>query len=282
MSRVGGRSVLAAAVIVVPVLSATAAWADEEPISVSRHGMGSVEAVVVDRGTKPSIDRELKHAPAVRCVQQKSPNAGGYATDSQFASGAPPTAGAGGWVVRTCSDGRVDTAWVEDLPRFAPVEQLARRATNRMPLPLPAPKFNPSRPSNAGPATLVAIPTWFWIEGWAPVRQRTRAGGVWAEVVATPVEATWDPGDGSPVVRCIGPGTAWTPEAAESACEHTYVRSSAGQPANVYTARVDVTWRVTWRGTGGRSGTLPLMQRQMIFPIAVAERQTVVTVGGPR
>jgi hypothetical protein len=43
---------------------------------------------------------------------------------------------------------------------------------------------------------------------------------------------------------------------------------------------VTVTWQVSWRGVGGRTGTLPLMERQMTFPIAVAERQTVVTVGG--
>lgn len=264
----------------VAVLGVPGVAGADDDVSVVRQRPGWIKTDVVE--SKPLVKAKRKAVSAVRCRQSKSPGAGGYATEAEFASGAPATAGEGGWVVRTCSDGRVDTAWVEDRPLAEPVEQLARRASNRLPLPLPAPKFNPSRPSSAGPATLVAIPTWFWIEGWEPVRQRTQAGGVWAEVVATPVEATWDPGDGSPVVRCVGPGTAWKPGAVESACEYTYVRSSAGQPANVYTARVGVTWRVTWRGAGGRAGSLPLMQRQMTFPIAVAERQTVVTVGGPR
>lgn len=256
------------------------AVAADDPIAVT-HGFGAwIQTEVTDRKTSDVPKRKV--AAVVRCAQSKSDSAGGYATQAQFDSGAPPTDGPGGWVTRQCSDGSLGTAWVSAAPIAEPVEQLARRAMNRMPLPLPAPKFNPSRPSSAGPATLVAIPTWFWTEGWEPVRQRTQAGGMWAEVVATPVEATWDPGDGSPVVRCVGPGKAWKPGTAESACEHTYVRSSAGQPANVYTARVSVTWRVTWRGAGGRAGSLPLMQRQMTFPIAVAERQTVVTVGGTR
>lgn len=261
------------------LLSPGLASADDGPIVVMPGGKAWISTAVTDSGA-PAAPRKAAKRPARTCTQYKSNSAGGYATEEQFASGAYPSAGPGGWVIRRCSDGSLDTAWVPAVPLTATIEQLAKRATNRLPLPLPAPKFNPSRPSSAGPATLVAIPTWFWVDGWEPVRQRTQAGAVWAEVVATPTEATWDPGDGSPLVRCAGPGTAWSPAARASTCEHTYVRSSAGQPANVYTAHVTVTWRVSWRGVGGRTGTLPLMERQMTFPIAVAERQTVVTVGG--
>ena len=266
-------------------LGAPSAHADDrdgDSVAVDRLSFGWISTEVVDGGsaehaTKP---RHTGNESAVRCSQTKSDTAGGYATQAQFDSGAPPTDGLGGWVTRTCSNGTMSMAWVPAESLAEPVEDLARSATNRLPLPLPAPKFNPSRPSSAGPSTLVAIPTWFWMDSWRPVSQRTQAGGVWAEVVAAPVEATWDPGDGSPVVRCAGPGTAWAPSAKDSPCEHTYVRSSAGQPRNAYTARVIVTWRVTWTGSGGRSGTLPLMERQTTFPIAVAERQTVVTMGG--
>lgn len=277
-------AVIAAAMATVAGVGASAAHADGDDgdsVAVDRLSFGWVSTAVEDGGSSPAPTPKPQHGtPVVRCTQTKSDSAGGYADDAEFESGAPAGAGPGGWVIRRCSDGRMDTAWVPVVAPAAAVEQLAQRATNRLPLPLPSPKFNPSRPSSAGPSTLVNIPTWFWVDGWKPVRQRTQAGGVWAEVVATPVEVTWDPGDGSPVVRCAGPGTAWSPDAQESACEHTYVRSSAGEPANVYTARVTVTWKVSWRGAGGRAGTLPLMERQMTFPIAVAERQTVVTVGG--
>ncbi|MGQ0842983.1 MAG: hypothetical protein ACT4QF_02495 [Sporichthyaceae bacterium] len=278
---------LTAALVIVEAVPAHAEGPGDDSVVVDRSQFGWVDTAVVDGGSLPVArkkSRSAPKAPIIRCAQTKSPSAGGYASQSQFDSGAPAT-GAGGWVIRQCSDGRLDTAWVPDVDPAQVaerVEQLARRATSRMPLPLPAPKFNPSWPSSAGPATLVAIPTWFWIDGWKPVSRRTQAGGVWAEVVATPVEATWDPGDGSPVLRCVGPGSAWTPGARESSCEHTYVRSSAGQAMNAYTARVSVTWRITWRGAGGRSGSLPLMERQTTFPIAVAERQTVVTMGRVR
>lgn len=276
----GSAAVLVSASLGFSTPSAVAT-ADDDAIGV-RGGRGWVDTRVADAGAL--ADHPLaatKRKPVVTCVQERSDTAGGYATAAQFKSGAPATDGPGGWVLRTCSDGSVGIAWVPALPRVEPIEQLAQRASNRLPLPLPAPKFNPARPSSAGPATLVAIPTWFWVDGWTPVRQRTQAGGVWAEVTATPVAATWYPGDGSPPVRCRV-NVAWNAQAAPSSCEHTYVRSSAGLPANVYTARVIVTWQVTWHGTGGRSGSLPLMQRQATFPIAVAERQTVVTVGGER
>jgi hypothetical protein len=104
---------------------------------------------------------------------------------------------------------------------------------------------------------------------------------VWAVVTAEPVAATWWPGDGSAPVRCASAGRAWTATTADGTpCTYTYRRSSAAQPNNVYTARVVVSWRVTWRGSGGLSGTLPLMERQTEFPVAVAERQTVIVVGG--
>jgi hypothetical protein len=130
---------------------------------------------------------------------------------------------------------------------------------------------------------LVAIPTWFFLDGWEPVTQRTAAGGTWAQVTAEPVATTWWPGDGSGPVRCAGAGRAWTAtDSAGTPCTYTYRRSSAAQPNNVYLARVVVSWRVTWSGSGGLNGTLPLMERQTTFPIAVAERQTVVVQGGDR
>ncbi len=158
---------------------------------------------------------------------------------------------------------------------------LAQRAVNRLPLPLPEPLFEPRRSSSAGPATLVAISTSFYLSAWAPASQRTQAGSVWAVVSAEPVSATWWPGDGGAPVQCAGAGRAWTdPNATGPRCTYTYTRSSAAEPGNIYTARVTVTWRVSWRGSGGQAGTLPLMQRQSEFPVAVAERQTVVVGGG--
>jgi len=271
---------------VVPVAAAAtalglgqAAWADDGPVHV-HGGNGWIQADVHSAGTLGGTHPKPRRRVARTCTQQKSGDAGGYARSDQF-NGDYPDAGPGGWVIRRCSDGSMDMAYVPAPTRsVAAVEKrLAQDATNRLPLPLPQAKFNPARPSSAGPATLVAIPTWFWVDRWQPITQRTQAGGVWAQVVATPVEATWFTGDGSAPLRCSA-NEAWSADAQPTSCEHVYARSSAGQTRNAYTARVVVTWQVRWAGSGGRSGTLPLMQRESMFPIAVAERQTVVTVGG--
>jgi hypothetical protein len=259
--------------------SAFPAAADVGPITISPDGAGWIDTRVVDRGTPVRAKATTK--PARTCSQTPSVF-GDYATEEQLTSGMPAT-GPGGWAYRRCSDGSVETAWVPlrpVVPVAEAVERLAREATNRLPLPLPEPGFEPRWTSRAGPTTLVAIPTWFFLEGWKPVTQRTSAGGVWAEVTAAPVSATWWPGDGSPAVRCSGPGRAWSDAAGPGPCRYTYRRSSAAERDNAYEARVSVRWRVSWRGSGGRSGSLPLMERQSTFPVAVAERQTVVTMGG--
>jgi hypothetical protein len=203
---------VAGAAVAVLLTAAPAMADDPDPVVVDRSAFGWVLTKVTDPGSV-EVKRERpsrRAAPARVCRQTKSESAGGYATEAQLASGDYPNAGPGGWVVRRCSDGALDMAWVPARPITTTPAQLAQRATNRLRLPLPVPQFEPRRQSSAGPATLVAIPTWFYLDGWAPVTQRTRAGGVWAEVTAAPVSATWWPGDGSAPVRCVGPGRAWT------------------------------------------------------------------------
>lgn len=274
-----------AAMAAVAVLGSPAAAADpdDDTVVVNGNGRGWIVTTVEDAGALAEpTEKSVRPAPARTCTQTMAGLAGRYASEAEFDSGAPPGNAPGGWVIRECSDGSLDTAWVAaQRPRvLATAEVLARRATNRLPLPLPEPSFEPRRASSAGPATLVAIPTWFYLDRWAPVTQRTSAGGVWASVIATPVSATWWPGDGSGPIRCAGPGRAWATPSSERPCRYTYRRSSAAEPGNAYQARVIVTWQISWRGSGGVGGALPLMQRQSTFPVAVAERQTVVTVTG--
>ncbi len=262
--------------------SSSSSGDDDDGIAVSPGWAGWIDTEVTDSGaldaaeTPPASSRP----PARTCAQSKSQTAGGYATEQQFDSGVPPDARSGGWVIRRCSDGTLDTAWVPVRPEALTLEQLAHRAVNRLPLPVPQPSFEPRRQSSAGPATLVAIPTSFFLDGWGAITQRTEAGGMWAVVTAEPVAAMWWPGDGGPPVRCTSADQARRADRPGTACTHTYRRSSAAQANNVYLGRVVVTWRVRWSGSGGLTGTLPLMERQTTFPVAVAERQTVIVAGG--
>lgn len=198
----------------------------------------------------------------------------------------------GTWYDVTCSDGSyypgvyVPPATGNIPPAVVLAGALAKTAANTLVLPKPQVRRNP-----AGPA-LVNLPTWWWVDQaqWSPLRQRTAAGPVWAEVTATPVSTSWDPGDGSAPVVCNGPGTPYdTTRSAESQstdCSYTYRRSSADQPQTgpsvndrYFTVTVTTTWQVSWVGFGGTGGTLPVLTTSSSFPLAVTQRETVVTGG---
>lgn len=203
-----------------------------------------------------------------------------------------PAQSGGAWYDVRCSDGGVYLAvYVPPASDNVPpavrlAGTLARTVANRLQLPAPQVGQSP-----AG-RTLVGLATWWWIEpgSWRALTQRTAAGPVWAEVTATPVSSTWDPGDGSDPLVCAGPGTAYDrsrPDSEQSTdCSYTYRRSSAEQPQTgpdpndrFFTVTVTTTWQVSWRGSGGAGGVLPPMRRTSTFPLAVAQRQTVVTSG---
>lgn len=198
----------------------------------------------------------------------------------------------GTWYDVACSDGTTYTA-VYVPPAAANIPPavvlagvMARRAANQLVLPKPAARRNPT-----GPA-LVNLATWWWLDpaDWRPLTQRTQAGPVWAEVTATPTSTTWDPGDGSAPVVCEGSGTPYDlarPANAQSTdCSYTYRRTSGDEPQSgpsvndrFFTVTVTTTWQVTWVGVAGSRGTLPVLTTSSSFPLAVAQRQTVVTGG---
>jgi hypothetical protein len=198
----------------------------------------------------------------------------------------------GTWYDVTCSDGTsyagvyVPPAAGNIPPAVVLAGALAKTAANRLVLPKPTARHNP-----AGIA-LVNLATWWWVDAasWQSLSQRTQAGPVWAQVTATPMSTTWDPGDGSAPVTCAGPGTPYDttrPAAAQSTdCSFIYRHTSGNQPqtgpsANdrFFTVTVTTTWNVTWVGTGGSGGTLPAISTSSSFPLAVAQRETVVTNG---
>jgi hypothetical protein len=198
----------------------------------------------------------------------------------------------GTWYDVTCSDGSsymgvyVPPSAGNLPPAVALAGTLAQTVANRLPLPSPRVRHNPV--GNA----LVGLATWWWVDPgqWQPLRQRTQAGPVWAEVTATPVSTRWDAGDGSAPVACPGPGTAYDttrPEAGQyTDCSHTYRRTTADQPQTgpsvndrFFTVTVTTSWQVTWIGSAGSGGTLPVLTTSSTFGLAVAQRETVVTGG---
>ena len=152
---------------------------------------------------------------------------------------------------------------------------LAQQALNTLELPSPDVRLSPD--SGAGRYQLVGFPTWWWVENFQPLSQRTSAGAVWATVTATPLYSTFDGGEGREPQLCNGPGVRWRaglPEHTPGACTYIYERA-----AERVTATVTVTWRVTWVGSGDTAGELPLLRQSTSEPLTVYERQAVVTSG---
>lgn len=287
------RAAVAVLVCLAPLAAPGMAWADD-PIVVEGDKFGGfVDTTITIPGASPTTPRPASGGGSsgdddgVTCS---------WKAESDYAQSLWDWLGAGEpggtWYDVTCSDGSSYIGvYVPPTSGSVPPEvrlagALARTVLNRLQLPEPMVGQSPTG------QTLVNLPTWWWVEpaSWRVLRQRTNAGPVWAEVTATPVATSWDPGDGSQPLVCPGPGTAYDrsrPESAQSTdCSYAYRRSSAGQPQTgpdvndrFFTVTVTTVWEVTWRGSGGSGGTLPRLTRTSSFPLAVAQRQTVVTGG---
>jgi hypothetical protein len=290
LTRGRAAIVLACSVAMLPVHTALADAKPPIVVSGDTHP-GVVDTTVTAPGT-PSTSSGSSAGPA-------SSSDGGvtctWTAESDYSQqlwqwiGSDPN---GTWYDVTCSDGTsyagvyVPPAAGNIPPAVVLAGALAKTAANRLVLPKPTARHNP-----AGIA-LVNLATWWWVDAasWQPLSQRTQAGPVWAQVTATPTSTTWDPGDGSAPVTCAGSGTAYDttrPAAGQSTdCSFIYRHTSGNQPqagpsANdrFFIVTVTTTWNVTWVGTGGSGGTLPTISTSSSFPLAVAQRETVVTNG---
>ena len=190
----------------------------------------------------------------------------------------------GAWYNVSCSDGRLDFVW---LPSTAPQAaapvvtsaQLALEMQDRLPLAQPTIQRSPDETIRfkGDPMTWVNLWTWFWTDPatYQPMTQTVSAGAVSATVTATPVGLLFDPGDGSPAVRCAGPGRAWVERDDDAAppggCGYRYRSVTDG----TITSTVSILWDVSWTGTGGLSGSLSQMRTQASAPLRVMQTQVV-------
>jgi len=193
----------------------------------------------------------------------------------------------GAWFLVSCTTGAF--AWTGGglvwLPTtggavpLPPPEVLARQAVNQ--LQLSGPRVVTSPPADR--MQLVNVPTWLWLDrsSWAPVSATASVPGESVIATATPMSVTWVLGDGSTVV-CEGPGTPYVaggdPAAPSPDCGHTYLRSSAGEPAGAFVVSATVSWGVSWSGAG-QSGTLPALTTTSTAQLRVGESQAINTSG---
>ena len=182
--------------------------------------------------------------------------------------------------------------WVILGPGGAPAlpspAQLAQQAAAQLSLSLPVPRHSPDlRLVDGRSGIVVGAATWMWTEpaSFRPLSRRVAAGPVWARVTARPVGLEFDPGDGSPVVACAGPGTPFDRSRhgvyeASPDCGFVYTRSSFGRPDDQVSATYAIRWQVSWVGataTGPAQGTLPELVSRATSSFVVAEAQALRT-----
>lgn len=127
------------------------------------------------------------------------------------------------------------------------------------------------------------LATWFWTSS-ASWRTRSKtvtasneAGSASATATATPTVLVFDPGTAAAAVSCAGPGEPWqtgdTNGPAPSGCSYTYPAPTS----DLLTATVTIQWSVSWTGSFGMGGTLPMQTTSASQQLRVLQVATVVT-----
>lgn len=264
-----------------PAVADTKAIRDESGIIAGASTPGAPEAEA-----QPFRPRAHRHS-SITCAYHDPAAPKLPGTGNTFPRATPGPEG--GTFVRICMapDGtEVSNRVVEVPPRSTPgptpgptPRGLAEEALEYTPLPRPEPITSPDDWS-----TIVNFPTWLAVADWSPATAEAAVSGLATTVVATPLRAMWDMGDGTQVV-CAGPGRRYDlsvpDDGQRSDCTHTYQTSSAGAgPDDAYEVGVTVVYHVIWRatdGSGGDLGELPVTRR---FPMRVGEVQALVVGHG--
>lgn len=174
--------------------------------------------------------------------------------------------------------------WLAQPPPGLPPSpaQLAQRAAASFKFPKPSGHRSPSETLlfQGYPFSYVQLWLFYWTDPgtWKTLTATARAGGVFATVTAKPMSLTYAPGDGSATVSCGGPGRRWTDADGNSAprggaCGFQYKQVTSSPITSTQT----ITWKITWVGSGGTSGTLPDQSTSTSGQLNVMQIQTVVT-----
>lgn len=161
------------------------------------------------------------------------------------------------------------------------LDAIARRVADQVPLVFPRPATSPAIEGEQ----ITGLPTWLWIDpaGYRSFDAQATLAGLTVTVTATPLQVTWELGDGSDPVVCVGPGTPYDlavdDDAQHTDCSHVYRYESGGEPGGVYHASATTSWSLAWEASTGETGTLPDVRRTTTFDLTVTERQAVVTYG---
>lgn len=183
------------------------------------------------------------------------------------------------WMVR-CDNGFTGIAWIPTSatappavvvgnPPVAAVDPVAVAAEVLGIVPLPPIRVG------ANPGTgLVALPSWFWIDGYDGRRlSGSRAVGlVVVEVEIWPQNYHWNFGDGASL-DTLSVGRAYPQE---SDVRHLYERSSLGA-GGAFDTRLEITFAAQFRVNGGPWTPLPPVVQSYSRAYPVQQLQSVLT-----
>ena len=202
----------------------------------------------------------------------------GNATRSWFEGEAPQHPNQSPWVVN-CTNGYINIVWLPNtasssnvtvlVDTDAAVDPVAVAADLLDQVPVPTIKIG----VNPAPG-LVALPSWFWIEGYdgAPITSSRSLSGVTVEVQITPTSYRWSFGDGAKLETL----TLGRPYPATSEIRHTYEQSSLAVGGK-FTDTVDLTFSVRYRVSGGAWQGLEPISRSFTSPYPVQQLQSILT-----
>jgi hypothetical protein len=170
--------------------------------------------------------------------------------------------------------------YIESCHRTAPPRPIPRALAEETATDAHLPLAQVGMSPPEGRDQMVNVPTWLWVDNWAPVTTSATLRGVTVTVTATPQSVTWDMGAGDPPVVC-GAGRRYDPARPDNEqqtdCSYTYRRSSFGQPDERFGGTATMRWAVTWTSSAGESGVLPEVSTTRPFAVRVTEGQAVVT-----
>ncbi|NDZ77606.1 hypothetical protein G3I19_03515 [Streptomyces sp. SID10853] len=171
---------------------------------------------------------------------------------------------------------------VPKIPHAPTPKMLAEYAYNKVKVPETKIELKPQTKST------VNLPTWVWLDKGTfkdvAVRAELPNTGLWAETTAKPVSLHLDPGtDDADTFPASGTctfnkdGSIGTPYKSGDAsqnppCGINYLHATDGNP---YQLKASITWKISWKGTGGAGGDLPDGTFQTTQDMNVQEIQTI-------
>ena len=203
----------------------------------------------------------------------------GNATRSWFESEAPQHPNQSPWVVN-CTNGYTNIVWLPNTASSSNVSvvvdtggatvdpvALAAELLDQVPVPTIEIGVNPA-------PGLVAVPSWFWIEGYdgAPITASQSLAGVKVEVQITPTAYRWTFGDGAKL-ETTSLGKAYP---ATSDIRHTYQQSSLAAGGK-FTVTVMLEFSARYRVSGGAWQSLEPIARFFTAAYPVQQLQSILT-----